>query len=121
MGVERGPRAALRPTLVPMAGVVVLLAVGTAGCTMCPDPFDYSGPVPNGSVTQNDFGARSNGILPLRAVPCPWPTVVDAAPTVAEPVAEVEAAPEESAVAESVLKVAESPDSGDVIDPSEVR
>ena len=26
--------------------------VAVAGCTMCPDPFDYSGPVPNGSVTR---------------------------------------------------------------------
>ena len=86
MGVERGPWAAVRPTLVPTVGVVVLLAVGTAGCTMCPDPFDYSGPVPNGSVTQNDFGGRSNGILPLRASPGPWPPVVEGAPTEADPV-----------------------------------
>ncbi|RLS33881.1 MAG: hypothetical protein DWH79_06070 [Planctomycetota bacterium] len=50
------------------------------GCTMCPDPFDYSGPVPNGSVTQNDFAARSNGILPVRATPLPWPPFVQSAP-----------------------------------------
>jgi len=50
----------------------------TVGCTMCPDPFDYSGPVPNGSAPQNDFMARSNGILPLRARPTPWPPIVDA-------------------------------------------
>lgn len=43
---------------------------------MCPDPFDYSGPVPNGSVTQNDFAARSNGTRPVRATPLPWPPFV---------------------------------------------
>lgn len=43
---------------------------------MCPDPYDYSGPVPNGSVPQNDFRARSNGILPLGAAPRPWPPIV---------------------------------------------
>jgi hypothetical protein len=43
---------------------------------MCPDPFDYSGPVPNGSSPQNDFRARSNGILPLGAAPKPWPLIV---------------------------------------------
>ena len=48
----------------------------SAGCTMCPDPFDYSGPVPNGSSPQNDFRARSNGILPLGAAPRPWPLIV---------------------------------------------
>jgi hypothetical protein len=48
------------------------------GCTMCPDPFDYSGPVPNGSPPQNDFRARSGGILPLGAAPRPWPQVVRA-------------------------------------------
>lgn len=53
------------------AGIVML-----AGCTMCPDPYDYSGPVPNGSAPQNDFRARSNGILPLGAAPRPWPPIV---------------------------------------------
>ncbi len=58
-----------------------LLAAGAAlvmlaGCTMCPDPYDYSGPVPNGSVTQNDFRARSNGIAPIDAAPRPWPPIV---------------------------------------------
>jgi hypothetical protein len=56
---------------------LLLLAIAATGCTMCPDPFDYSGPVPNGSVTQNDFCARSNGILPLHATPSPWPPIVD--------------------------------------------
>lgn len=55
-----------------MAAVAAVLA----GCTMCPDPYDYSGPVPNGSSPQNDFRARSNGILPLGAAPCPWPQLV---------------------------------------------
>jgi hypothetical protein len=54
---------------------MVIVAVST-GCTMCPDPFDYSGPVPNGSAPQNDFWARSNGILPLHAAPRPWPLIV---------------------------------------------
>jgi len=57
--------------LLAVAAVVVL-----AGCTMCPDPYDYSGPVPNGSSPQNDFRARSNGILPLGAAPRPWPPIV---------------------------------------------
>jgi hypothetical protein len=52
------------------------LGLASAGCTMCPDPFDYSGPVPNGSSPQNDFRARSNGILPLGAAPRPWPLIV---------------------------------------------
>jgi len=52
------------------------VCLGLAGCTMCPDPFDYSGPVPNGAVTQNDFAARSNGIRPVRATPLPWPPLV---------------------------------------------
>jgi hypothetical protein len=56
---------------------LMLLAIAATGCTMCPDPFDYSGPVPNGSATQNDFCARSNGILPLNAAPQPWPPLVD--------------------------------------------
>ena len=58
--------------------LATLAAVGLAstGCTMCPDPFDYSGPVPNGSSPQNDFRARSNGILPLGAAPKPWPLIV---------------------------------------------
>ncbi len=60
-----------------IAWPLMLLAVATTGCTMCPDPFDYSGPVPNGSITQNDFCARSNGILPLNASPNPWPPLVE--------------------------------------------
>lgn len=61
--------------------VVVVAAVAVAtGCTMCPDPHDYSGPVPNGSAPQNDFRARSHGIIPTGATVRPWPAVVKAAP-----------------------------------------
>lgn len=55
---------------------LALAGVVATGCTMCPDPYDYSGPVPNGSAPQNDFRARSNGILPLGAAPAPWPLIV---------------------------------------------
>lgn len=55
---------------------VAAMGLSSIGCTMCPDPFDYSGPVPNGSSPQNDFRARSNGILPLGAAPRPWPSIV---------------------------------------------
>lgn len=78
----------------PIIGAVVLLLAllglsGTSGCTMCPDPFDYSGPVPNGSAPQNNFLARSNGILPLGASTKPWPPLVKSVvPT--PPPAEVE-------------------------------
>jgi len=58
-----------------------------AGCTMCPDPYDYSGPVPNGSAPQNDFRARSGGILPLGAAACPWPPLVDASPAAVDEIA----------------------------------
>jgi hypothetical protein len=63
-----------------------ILAAST-GCTMCPDPYDYSGPVPNGSAPQNDFRARSNGIIPIGMLPKPWPQIVDRTsgqPTVAD-------------------------------------
>ena len=60
-----------------IARLVAALAVaGLAGCTMCPDPYDYSGPVPNGSAPQNDFRARSGGISPLNATSRPWPPLV---------------------------------------------
>jgi hypothetical protein len=61
-----------------LAAIAVSLLA--TGCTMCPDPFDYAGPVPNGAVSQNDFAARSNGILPVRATPLPWPPIVQASP-----------------------------------------
>jgi len=56
--------------------IVLAAAALLTGCTMCPDPYDYSGPVPNGSAPQNDFRARSRGILPLGATPRPWPPIV---------------------------------------------
>lgn len=83
----------------PAFAAVVALSLAS-GCTMCPDPFDYAGPVPDGAVTQNDFAARSNGILPVRATPLPWPPIVDSAPRRPTPAADVEAA--ESAVVATV-------------------
>ena len=68
------PRCGL-PGSLGIVGCLVLVAA--SGCTMCPDPYDYSGPVPNGTAPQNDFRARSNGILPLGAAPKPWPPVVE--------------------------------------------
>jgi hypothetical protein len=88
----------------------MLLVAASTGCTMCPDPFDYSGPVPNGSAPQNDFCARSNGILPLNAAPRPWPLIVkdQEQPTPAEPLPEVVAeSPDDaagSAETQSVLR-----------------
>ena len=95
---RRMPHHRSRPASRPLAFLAAtLLAVASAGCTMCPDPFDYAGPVPNGSAPQTDFSARSNGILPLHASPKPWPTIVDQdeLPTPAEPLE-----PEEPQVAE---------------------
>ncbi|MGA0040521.1 MAG: hypothetical protein ACO3NZ_11785 [Pirellulales bacterium] len=61
------------------SSLVVLVSLASAsGCTLCPNPYDYSGPVPNGSVTQNDFCARSGGTRPLRSAPLVWPQVVQA-------------------------------------------
>ena len=87
--------------------VAVALSLLATGCTMCPDPFDYAGPVPNGSVTQNDFAARSNGILPVRATPLPWPPIVQSSPQQPTPAddpagaepAMIAAAPDRSPVA----------------------
>lgn len=56
--------------------VVALVGLLGTGCTMCPDIYDYSGPVPNGSPPQNDFRARSNGIAPIGTTPRPWPPLV---------------------------------------------
>jgi hypothetical protein len=87
--------------------VAVLVLLLGSGCTMCPDPFDYSGPVPNGSPPQNDFAARSNGILPLHNSPKPWPPVVkrDQEPTPAAPLPPVPPAVADAPVPdESVLR-----------------
>jgi hypothetical protein len=68
---------ACRLTASPLGRLAAAMCVAAlAGCTICPDPFDYSGPVPNGSAPQNDFRARSGGILPLSASPKPWPPIV---------------------------------------------
>jgi hypothetical protein len=97
--------AAALPVEMPLAAtllVVTLLVVSQSGCTMCPSPYDYSGPVPNGSAPQNDFRARSNGILPLGALPAPWPRVVQAvptapaSPTLAEPLAGAPTVPDDA-------------------------
>ena len=71
--------------------LLVALALLGTGCTMCPDPFDYSGPVPDGSVPQNDFAARANGIIPVRSTPLPWPPIVDARPGRPTPADDVDA------------------------------
>jgi hypothetical protein len=114
------PRQARSPvqrawTLVTMAA----LALASVGCTMCPDPFDYSGPVPNGSATQNDFRARSHGILPLGASPTPWPLIVKEGgdPTVAEstPTPADDATDEE--LRQTVAVVSES---ADEVEPEQV-
>ncbi len=86
MPVLRSARACL-----PLA--VLLLAPAT-GCTICPNPFDYAGPVPNGSVTQNDFRARSGGIIPIATVPRPWPALVQQEAAPDEPEAVLAAVPE---------------------------
>lgn len=70
----------LQAEVSPRRAFLACAAVLTAGCTMCPDPFDYSGPVPNGSAPQNDFLARSNGILPTGVAPKPFPPLVKAEP-----------------------------------------
>jgi hypothetical protein len=64
------------PVPVRALAAAAMCAAALAGCTMCPDPYDYSGPVPNGSAPQNDFRARSNGIVPIGAAPRPWPPLV---------------------------------------------
>jgi hypothetical protein len=95
------------------------LALTSVGCTMCPDPFDYSGPVPNGSATQNDFRARSNGILPLGASPMPWPLIVKEGgqPTVAESTP----TPADDATDEELLQtVAVVSESADEVEPERV-
>ncbi|MFM8634778.1 MAG: hypothetical protein ACKOEX_08215 [Planctomycetia bacterium] len=99
-----------------MSRVVAMLAalgIAVTGCTMCPDPFDYSGPVPNGSAPQNDFRLRSNGILPLGRAPRPWPPVVKAMhdSPVAPPVAEE--------VAPDVELTSGEADSSDALPPTE--
>lgn len=89
-----------------LAAGVACAALVTVGCTMCPDPYDYSGPVPNGSAPQNDFRARSNGILPIGAAPQPFPTVVKAAPQPAPEAAPVVEQPVVAEAEDDVLRLA---------------
>ncbi len=71
-----------RRTAVRLSHAVIVSAGLLSGCTMCPDPYDYSGPVPNGSAPQNDFRARSNGIIPIGSVSRPWPPLVKDEPAI---------------------------------------
>ena len=100
-------------------------AAALAGCTMCPDPYDYSGPVPNGSAPQNDFRARSNGITPIGTAPRPWPplvrkdqpaaadtlgdSVLRVAVATTKPVAEAAGEEELAPVSEAVVEVVTEP------------
>lgn len=86
------------------------------GCTMCPDPLDYSGPVPGGSAPQNDFRARSNGILPLGVAPKPWPPVVKAAGEVPDETVP----PEPEAAAEPDAIATDGSDATDLQEPAAV-
>jgi hypothetical protein len=95
-----------RMTIWAPAWAVVVLCIG-AGCTICPDPFDYSGPVPNGSAPQNDFRARSNGTRPVGGVPRPWPPVVQAAPG------------DDDATTRTAIAAAETPADADAEDTSD--
>lgn len=106
-----------RSIFVPLAAAAIL--AGVAGCTMCPDPHDYAGPVPNGSAPQNDFQVRSNGILPIGATPPPWPTVVKAG--AARPQAEPADAEPLVADAEPLVVDAEVPAPDSDIDSDVVR
>lgn len=85
-----------------------LVMVGT-GCTMCPDPYDYSGPVPNGSAPQNDFRARSNGILPIGVAPRPWPPIVKRPQASEQPAVAIAAAPKHREASRIPEVVAEGP------------
>jgi hypothetical protein len=92
----------------PFLACVACVALVVAGCTMCPDPHDYAGPVPNGSAPQNDFLARSNGILPTGVAPKPFPPLVQAEPAGEEsPTEALKPADEEPAATESKMAAAE--------------
>jgi len=118
--VTRGPLP--RAWTLATAAAVGLASVG---CTMCPDPFDYSGPVPNGSSPQNDFRARSNGILPLGAAPRPFPLIVKNSGAPAERSAENEPMPtladetDADALQQTVAVVGESEEQAGVDDQPE--
>jgi len=101
----RAGRRSGRPTGAGFRTVTFVAVVGlmATGCTICPDPFDYSGPVPNGSAPQNDFRARSNGILPVGAAPRPWPLIVRESP---DPAADPPVAPAVPAPGDGAAEVA---------------
>ena len=73
MYLQKGPNQKIFFSLCLLFSSII--AFVSNGCTMCPSPFDYSGTVP-GSVNQNDFRIRANGILPIWRRPKPWPPVV---------------------------------------------
>ena len=77
MYLQKGPNRKLCFSLCLLFSSII--AFVSNGCTMCPSPFDYSGTVP-GSVNQNDFRIRANGILPIWRRPKPWPPVVSQEP-----------------------------------------
>lgn len=92
----------------PFLACAACVALVVAGCTMCPDPLDYAGPVPNGSAPQNDFLARSNGILPTGVAPKPFPPLVQAEPAGEEsPTAEPKSPEEEPVTTEPKIATAE--------------
>jgi len=97
------------------------VGLASVGCTMCPDPFDYSGPVPNGSSPQNDFRARSNGILPLGAAPRPWPLIVkDGTPSRAnEPTPTLAEDPDSETLQQTVAVMGESEGESVMLEPRE--
>jgi hypothetical protein len=100
------PEAAAAPRR-PFLACAACVALVVAGCTMCPDPLDYAGPVPNGSAPQNDFLARSNGILPTGVAPKPFPPLVRAEPAGEESPPEVPKLAEEPAATEPKIATAE--------------
>ena len=77
MYLQKGPNQKIFFSLCLLFSSII--AFVSNGCTMCPSPFDYSGTVP-GSVNQNDFRIRANGILPIWRRPKPWPPVVSQEP-----------------------------------------
>ena len=102
-----------------LLGVVVAVAVMAAGgCTICPSPYDYSGPVPNGSVTQNDFCARSGGTRPLRSSPLVWPQVVQSEEPSGPAVGELPAAGGEADDPSVLVAAATEEDAGEVVTTS---
>ncbi len=95
-------------------GVVLVSLVAASGCTICPNPYDYSGPVPNGSVTQNNFCARSGGIRPLGNSPLVWPQVVQNEG--AEAAGDTELSPEQAEESSVLLATADDAGGHGVVD-----